>query len=274
MNTAAISSQSVSGARGHEGHSSRGEGKPSVIAESANKRTVAGVMTRHPVTISPDQTIHEAAARLTKYRISGAPVVAKGELVGVISELDLMRAALAPAAIDRRRSTTATLLGLFLRGRLARVPEDATVASAMTRHVVTVEPTTTLSDAAATMQRSRLKRLPVVDDEGHLIGILSRADLVAAMARTDEELHADVLDAIALAGEEAIEDIEVEVHEGTATLRGTADRKTTKDVALRLASQVPGVIDVVDALGFRSDDSKDIPRQKDPWAVGPLVKGE
>ena len=236
------------------------------------KRTVAGVMTRDPVTVSPGEQIHTAAGRLARYEISGAPVVDEGRLVGVVSEADLVGAAFPPAAIERPGSPAATVLGLFLRGRAAGLPEDATVASVMTEDVVSTAPSASLLEAAAVMQRRGLKRLPVVDYAGHLVGIVSRSDLVAAIARTEEELLDDVLDAIALAGEESVEDVEVEIRQGTATLSGTADRRSTKDVALKLAARVPGVLEVVDRLDFESDDTKDVPRQKDPWAIGPLVK--
>ena len=240
-------------------------------SDSVRRRTVGGVMTPDPVTVSPSDTIHATAALLAENGISGAPVVQRGTLVGVVSESDLIQAAFPPATINRPASRM-TVLGLVLRGLPSQFAEDATVASVMTEDVVTVGSTTSVGDAAATMLRRQVKRLPVVDAEGHLVGIISRADLVAAMARTDEELRNDVLAAIALAGEESVEDVEVEIEQGTATLRGTADRKTTKDVALKLAAQVPGVLDVVDSLEFESDDTKEIPRQKDPWAIGPLVK--
>ena len=91
-------------------------------------------------------------------------------------------------------------------------------------------------------------------------------------ARTDEELRTAVLNALALAGEENVENVTVYVEDGTVTLRGTADRKTTKQVALRLAADVLGVVDVIDRLDYEFDDTTEIPRQKDPWAIGPLVK--
>lgn len=94
----------------------------------------------------------------------------------------------------------------------------------------------------------------------------------ATLARTDEELRKDVLDALLRLGEESVGRIEVVADRGIVTLRGMADRKTTRELARELTAQVPGVLDVVDRLGFELDDTKDIPRQKDPWAIGPLVK--
>ena len=234
-------------------------------------RLVDDLMTRNAVTVSSDDTIHAAAGLLAEHEISGAPVVDDGKLVGIVTEADLIRGAFPPARIDRPGSFKHVFQILF-RGRRALFVEDASVASIMTNHVVTVGPKTTISEAAATMDGTGVKRLPVVDDKGHLIGIISRADLMASIGRSDEELRYAVLAAIRLAGEETVEDVEVDVHEGTATLRGTADRRTTKDIALKLAADVPGVLDVVDRLDYKIDDTLDLPRQKDPWAIGALVK--
>lgn len=238
------------------------------------KQSVADVMTHESVSLSPSDTLHEAAALLAQNNISGAPVVENGTVVGIVSEADLMRAAIPPAKVDKPRSSTMTLLGLLLRGQVARPSEDATISSVMTEDVITVAPTASIWDAASTMARRGVKRLPVVDKEGKLVGIVSRADLVGAMARTDDELREDVREAISIAGEDSVKGVEVEVQRGRATLTGATDRKTTKEIALKLAAQVPGILEVVDRLEFESDDTREIPRQKDPWAVGPLVKGQ
>lgn len=236
------------------------------------KKVVADVMTQEPVVLSPGDSIFEAASRLAQHNISGAPVVENGNVVGIVSEADLMRAALPPAKVDKRRSPTMTVLGLLLGGQGIRPWEDATVASIMTEKVVTIPPTASIWDAARRMELRGVKRLPVVENGGPLLGIVSRADLVGAMARTDDELKEDVTQTIALAGEESVAGVEVDVDTGTVTLSGSTDRKTTKGIAVKLAAQVPGVLEVVDRLEFDSDETRDIPRQKDPWAVGPLVK--
>lgn len=238
------------------------------------KKSVVEVMTDKPIVLSPNDTVHEAAAVLAEHHISGAPVVDDGALVGIVSEADLMRAAIAPAKVDTPRSSTMTLVGLLLRGQVNQPSHDATVASVMTDDVVTVVPHATIWEAASIMEQRGVKRVPVVDNDGHLAGIVSRADLVGAMARTDEDLRDDVREAISIAGEESVSGVEVEVERGTATVTGVTDRKSTKSIALKLAAQVPGILEVVDRLEFDSDDSEDIPRQKDPWAVGPLVKDE
>lgn len=238
------------------------------------KKTVADVMSRETVELSPSDSIHEAAASLAQHGISGAPVIENGKLIGIVSEADLMRAAIPPAKVDKPRSSTMALLGLFLRGQSTQPPHDATAASIMTESVVTVSPTASIWEAASVMERHDVKRLPVIDKDGNLVGIVSRGDLVGTLARTDEELREDVLEAITLAGEESVKDVEIDIDTGKVTLRGSTDRKTTKGIALKLAARVPGIVEVVDRLEFDSDDTREIPRQKDPWATGPLVKDD
>ena len=232
---------------------------------------VEDVMTRLVVKLYPNDTIHEAASRLAQNDISGAPVVQSGKVVGIISEADLVRAAMPPARVDRGHSSL-SVLGMVLRGHVPEGHSDAKVGSVMSDYVVTIAPTATIWDAAAIMERHGIKRLPVVEAEGELVGIISRADLVKVMARTDAQLAGDVISAVGLLGDDATRAISVTVEEGVATLRGRADRRTTRDLVVKLARNVPGIVEVVDRLDFEWDDTKRIPRQKDPWAVGPLVK--
>lgn len=234
--------------------------------------TVAKLMSRPVVALSPRDTIHAAAARLSQHRISGAPVVDNGKLVGVVTEADLMMAGLPPATIDKSRSPTMTLLGLFLRGKVAPTDENAMVETVMTKDVVTVAPNASIWDAASTMRRRGVKRLPVVDEDDRVVGVVSRADLVAALARTDDELRDDIRDAISIFDPSSVKDVVIDIDRGRATLTGATDRESTKRLALHLAARVPGIVEVVDRLEFEFDDNKEIPRPKDPWAVGSLVK--
>ena len=236
------------------------------------KIRVEDVMTNLVVKLCPNDTIHEAAARLAQNDISGAPVVEEGKAVGIVSEADLMRAALSPARVDKGHSTM-NILGLLLRGQIAQPIEDVRVASVMSESVISIGPTATIWEAASVMERHGVKRLPVVDAERTLLGIVSRADLVAVMVRDDAELRSDVIDAIGELGEETIEGVRVQVKDGVVTLRGTTDRRTTRDLVVKIAATVPGVTEIVDRLEFKWDDTRQIPHQKDPWAVGALVKG-
>ncbi|MGI8774502.1 MAG: CBS domain-containing protein [Actinomycetota bacterium] len=245
-----------------------------------NDIKVADVMTNLVVTFRPQDTIQEAARRLLANRISGAPVVEHGRLVGVVSETDLVSAYAPPAPQGSAYIATDPLMFL-LRGAVPRPMHHRTVGDVMTEGVISVSPDASVWQAAALIDRHGIRRLPVVDAEGYVVGVLARADLVRAMARTDEDLVVDVRRSIDLLGEENFLSLEVDASEGAVTISGTADRKTTRDIALRLASQVPGVLQVIDGLEWQWDDSgiKSVrnPRNsqevgRDPWAVGPLVK--
>src|SRR3984893_4304987 len=115
--------------------------------------TALDVMTPDPVTFSPDMSVHEAAQTLSEHRISGAPVVTPdGGIDGIVSEFDL----------------------------IARM--GSTVREVMTREVVSVPDTATLDRVRALLVTQRLKRVPVVNSEGRVVGLISRADLVRELA--------------------------------------------------------------------------------------------
>jgi CBS domain-containing protein len=115
--------------------------------------TATDVMTPNPVTFRPETSVHEAAQTLAEHRISGAPVVTEsGTIVGIVSEYDL----------------------------IAR--PGAMVRDVMTRDVVSVSDTAPLDRVRAVLVARRLKRVPVVNAQGQLVGLISRADLVRELA--------------------------------------------------------------------------------------------
>jgi CBS domain-containing protein/rubredoxin len=123
------------------------------LDERALPVTALDVMTPDPLTFRPDTTVHDAAATLAEHRISGAPVVTgDGSIVGIVSEYDL----------------------------IARTGK--TVHDVMTRDVVTVPDTASIDRVRALLVTQRLKRVPVVNANGTLVGLISRADLVRELA--------------------------------------------------------------------------------------------
>jgi len=245
-----------------------------------NDIRIRHVMTHLVVTLRPQDTIQEAARQLLGNRISGAPVVEHGLLVGVVSEADLV-AAYAPPARSGSPFVATDPLMFLLRGTVPRRLHHTTVGDVMTTQVISVSPGASVWEAASLIDRHGIRRLPVVDEDGYVVGVLARADLVRAMARGDEEVATSVRAAIEILGEENFLSLGVEASDGVVTITGSADRKTTSDLAVRIASQVPGVLEVMDELGWEWDDSDIKPAQnprdpqavgRDPWAVGPLVK--
>ena len=142
--------------------------------------TVADVMVEEVVTVTADTPYRRLIELLWTYGISGLPVVdAGGHVVGIVSESDLLKHEEKP-----------------LRGRSLK--HDASLESAlvaadlMTVPVVTIGPEASLSAAARTMRERNLKRLPVLDMSGALVGIISRADLLKVFLRSEETLAWDI----------------------------------------------------------------------------------
>ena len=246
-----------------------------------NGLKVRDLMTNLVVTLRPGDDIQDAARRLLRNRISGAPVVEDGKLIGIVSEADLV-AAYSPPARSRSGFTAPDPIMLLLRGRFPFEGHGRSVRDVMTTNVISVGPDTSVWEAARLIDRHGVRRLPVIDPDDYVVGVLTRSDLVRAMARGDVEIAVDVRRAMSVVGEENLSDLEVECAAGEVTISGTADRKSTHDLAVSAASQVPGVLSVVDHLEWAWDDSGVRPVRnpvdrfelgRDPWAVGPLVKG-
>ena len=143
-------------------------------------------MTHKVVTVAPETSFKEAVRLLRGRRVSGLPVVdQEGQLVGIVTEADLLN------KVEKREPDAYVLDSK--RHRLDRSRAAALdVASAMSREVTSVRPDFTLARAAREMHTRGFKRLPVVDESGRLVGIVSRGDLLKVFLRTDDELAAEV----------------------------------------------------------------------------------
>jgi CBS domain-containing protein len=151
------------------------------------------VMVSPVITVRPSSSVKEVATTLLERRVSAVPVVDdQGKLVGIISEGDLMHRA--EAGTERQRSWW--LLGWTGDETLAAEYVKAharKVADVMTRNVITATPETPLHEIAALLERNSIKRVPIVKD-GQLVGIVSRANLIQAVASTRKELEITLSD--------------------------------------------------------------------------------
>ena len=143
--------------------------------------TVEDVMTRDVITVSPATPIHEAASLMVGHGVSGLPVIdAEGRVVGIISEGDLI-------VRQRHRKQTPWWHLFFTNGeQLAQDYRKAVgtrVGEVMTQRVVTISPVWSIEVAASILDSRNIRRLPVVLD-GRLVGIVSRADVIKALARS------------------------------------------------------------------------------------------
>lgn len=139
-------------------------------------------MTESVISLDPSQTVQAAARVLAENRISGAPVVREGELLGMVTEHDIVQAMLPPSPQEGGFSALDVLAHL---DEVKNRPSKKTVADVMSRLVVETSPDTSLWEAASEMQSRDIKRLPVVE-EGRLVGIVSRADVVRLVGQETE----------------------------------------------------------------------------------------
>jgi len=208
-------------------------------------------MTPGVVSVGPDTLFKEIAQLLAGNDITSVPVIDDQDRpLGVVSEADLLRHEAAGedpngllpeprmSARDRDRSGATTARGL------------------MTGPAVCARPEWTVVEAARVMEQRRFKRLPVVDEAGRLIGIVSRIDLLRVFLRHDqailEEIRHEVVGRVLGLSPDQVS---VTVTEGIVTVAGTLERRSIAHALIRLAQGVDGVIAVVDRLGHRVDDS-------------------
>ncbi len=211
---------------------------------------VRDAMTSDVVTVRPDTPLREVASILVEHGISGVPVVGDdGDVVGVVSEGDILIKERGP---ERRKGVLARLLDPH---RGDRKPRARTAGEAMTAPAKTIAPWRSLSAAAAQMLEEGIKRLPVVDSDGKLVGILSRADLVRAFARPDAEIEREIREAVLqralwLATPEAVS---VAVRDGRVELGGSVATRTDAELVSAFAAAIPGVVEVESSIRWRDE---------------------
>ena len=211
-------------------------------------RRFGDVMTTSVVTVDRITPYQEIDRLLTEHRISGMPVLKMGrEVAGVVTEADLL------AAEDEtnRRARMASSLGR--RRLLHKQPQvSLTAGTLMTAPAITIGPDATIPAAARLMNTHHVRRLPVVDEDGKLVGIVSRRDLLSVFLRPDADILHDVqqvLDEIPVANPK---EVIAAVRHGVVTLSGTVRADSHHDLielTLRLIWDIDGVVDVVNSLG-------------------------
>jgi CBS domain-containing protein len=213
---------------------------------------VADVMTTELLTVRSETSLKEAAAILARNKISGLPVVdADGHVVGVLSEGDILFK-------ERGEVGKKGLLERWLELPLPEAGskiEARTVGEAMSAPAVTIGPKRPLAEAANTMIEQGVKRLPVVDADGQLIGIVTRADLVRAFVRSDEEIAQEIRDdVIRRTLWIAPETVEVSVERGEVRLTGEVETKADAELIPAFVQRVPGVVSVLSKLRWHEEN--------------------
>jgi len=214
------------------------------------------VMVSPVITVSPDTAVSEVARILLDRGISGVPVVDEsGQLVGIVTEGDLMRRP--EAGTERRRSWwLEAFIGEELLAAEYAKAHAQKVADIMSSRVITAGPDTPLHEIATLLERNSIKRVPIVKD-GQLVGIVSRANLVQAVASarspsevslSDTEIRERLLDHLRQLkwGHPSL--LNVTVKDGIVDLWGVT-RSDAETQALRIAAEsIPGVRGVNDNM--------------------------
>ncbi|MEV7061680.1 CBS domain-containing protein [Streptomyces collinus] len=200
---------------------------------------VSDVMTHTVAAIGRNATFKEIVRMMHDWKVSALPVLeGEGRVVGVVSEADLLPKEEFRDSDPDRRTQLRRLSDLAKAGAV-------TAGELMTFPALTVQPDTTLAQAARTLARARVKRLPVVDELGMLQGIVSRADLLKVFLRDDEDIAEEVRrEVVSYLFPAPASAVRVAVREGVVKLGGRMRDTSLVPVAARLIRAVEGVVDV------------------------------
>ncbi|MFI1398670.1 CBS domain-containing protein [Streptomyces sp. NPDC020681] len=226
-------------------------------------RTVHDMMTKEVVTARPTTSFKEVVGLFHRYDITAVPVVDnRNRPLGMVSEADLLRKE-AVLPDPEGHHPEQTMPGSD-RGRA----EAETAGGLMTSPAITARAGWSIPETARVMYKQRVKRLPVVDDVGRLVGIVSRRDLLQVFLRNDRAIHDEVAhDVLRQTLRLAPQDVNVIVHAGVVTLTGRVPQKSTIAIAEKLCRSVDGVVSVHQILDFTEDDT-DLELEQ-PTATGP-----
>jgi CBS domain-containing protein len=213
---------------------------------------VKDLMTTKVLTVRSSTQLKDAAALLTKHGISGLPVVdGEGRVLGVLSEGDILYketgAKDKPGFFDRLLAVPPIGLDLKLAAR--------TVGEAMSAPALTIGPRRPVTDAATVMIEEGVNRLPVIDDEERLIGIITRADLVRAFVRSDAEIEQEIREDVIRRTLWLEPDMmQIEVAGGEVRLSGEVETRTDAELIPTFVQRVPGVVSVLSKLRWREEN--------------------
>ncbi len=201
---------------------------------------VRSVMTEDVVSVLPDTRFKECVDMIRVHRVGALPVIdLGGRLLGILTESDLLRKEEGPIGQDQCRAAART------------------AAEAMTRGLTTSTPEATVAEAARLMHAASVRHLPIIDEEGRLVGIVSRGDLLKVFLRSDESLRREIEEVLlqqtlgiprgALA---------VEVRDGVVHVSGEVETPSQARLIVALIDHVEGVVGVDGELETRLEDAR------------------
>jgi CBS domain-containing protein len=214
---------------------------------------VRDVMTRDVVAVDADATFRELVDTLTTHRISAVPVVDSDSMViGIVSESDLL------AKVVTGGDPHARLKGGWsARSATRRKSQAASASGLMTSPAVTTGPRVSVVDAARTAAAEMVRRMPVVDDAGRLVGIVTPTDLLSVFDRSDEDIRGHVIDDI-LRAQFCINPLSVgvKVDQGVVSLYGELESAALVRTVGDAVRSTRGVVGVTNKLSYRISENR------------------
>jgi CBS domain-containing protein len=206
--------------------------------------TVKDVMSTHVIAVRQDAPYKHMAAMLREQRVSAFPVLDEhNKVIGVVSESDLLTKEALEGAVPGMPQS--------MRSQREHARASAvTAAELMTTPPVTIGPDEPVTQAARLMYSRGVKRLPVTSDDGTLIGIVSRADVLSVYSRPDADIQHEIIQDLIL-GDPAR--FTVSVTDGIVTIEGTAESTVVGRDIIEAARHVEGVVAVRDRLSSPKD---------------------
>ncbi|MCH8899187.1 MAG: CBS domain-containing protein [Acidobacteria bacterium] len=200
---------------------------------------VVDLMTTEVIAVSRDTGLREAARLMFRNRVSGLPITEQdGTLIGIITEADFLR-----LEVERQEGAR---------------DQVVTVGEVMSIGVVTVRPEMEIYEAAKIMVVQEVKRLPVVDDDNRLLGVISRADIVSIFTRPDDviedEIREDLLRRVLFIDPD---DLGVSVTNGVVALSGEVGTRAEASMLEELTNRLDGVFGVETKLTWLHADVDD-----------------
>lgn len=209
--------------------------------------TVADVMTRRVVAAHEGAQFKEIVEVMRAHHVSALPVVdSHNRVIGVVSEADLL---VKEAETAPHHGSWRWVLPATERKAAATVAKDL-----MTHPAVTIRKDATLAEAASRMSDRRVKRLPVVDEAGHLIGVVSRIDVLSVFSRDDREIRDEIINGV-IFSDMSLDPaaFEVAVTSGIVTITGQVESKAVAMQLLGAIRHVEGVVDLRDRISCPHD---------------------
>ncbi|NEB74257.1 CBS domain-containing protein [Streptomyces sp. SID14478] len=202
-------------------------------------RTVSDVMTNTVVGVGRKAAFKEIVELMQQWKVSALPVLeGEGRVVGVVSEADLLPKEEFRDSDPDRYTQLRRLRDMAKAGAL-------TADELMSAPAVTVHADATLAQAARAMAHRRVKRLPVVDAQGMLEGVVSRSDLLKVFLRPDDEIAEEIRrEVVSVLFPKPVSSIQVTVSDGVVILTGRIRDTQLVPTAARLTRAVEGVVDV------------------------------